>query len=133
MNPNEFLRALTNTLKEAGIDSPRFSALTLLKSTLELPEYRLLLNDEILVSREEMERLKSAIARVCSGEPLDYVIGFKEFVNVRLLVDKRVLIPRPETEAGPVPSRWGKRFRKRRSTLRIFQKPPWTLPGRTRF
>lgn len=38
------------------------------------------------------------LARYKDGEPLQYVIGFTEFCNVRIYVNKHVLIPRPETE-----------------------------------
>jgi len=38
------------------------------------------------------------IARRRAGEPLQYVIGSWQFRKLELLVDRRVLIPRPETE-----------------------------------
>jgi release factor glutamine methyltransferase len=42
--------------------------------------------------------LDSMIARVRGGEPLQYVLGHWAFRNLDLMVDQRVLIPRPETE-----------------------------------
>ncbi len=41
----------------------------------------------------------AAWARVRAGEPLPYVIGEAEFWGRRFLVDRRVLIPRPDSEA----------------------------------
>ena len=38
------------------------------------------------------------IARRLAGEPLQYVLGRWGFRTLDLMVDKRVLIPRPETE-----------------------------------
>lgn len=42
--------------------------------------------------------LQSMVGRRLAGEPLQYVLGHWPFRHVDLLVDKRVLIPRPETE-----------------------------------
>jgi release factor glutamine methyltransferase len=44
------------------------------------------------------EPLEAAVARRLAGEPLQYVIGHWPFRDLDLLVDRRVLIPRPETE-----------------------------------
>lgn len=37
-------------------------------------------------------------ARRAAGEPLAYIVGYKEFFGLRLKVDSRVLVPRPDTE-----------------------------------
>jgi len=37
--------------------------------------------------------------RRAGKEPLAYIVGYKEFFGMELLVDKRVLVPRPDTEA----------------------------------
>jgi release factor glutamine methyltransferase len=36
--------------------------------------------------------------RRAGGEPLAYIVGHKEFFGLDLLVDPRVLVPRPDTE-----------------------------------
>ena len=45
-----------------------------------------------------MSRLDAMVARRLRGEPLQYVLGHWSFRTLDLLVDRRVLIPRPETE-----------------------------------
>ena len=45
-----------------------------------------------------VSHLDSMVARYRSGEPLQYVLGEWSFRHLRLAVDRRVLIPRPETE-----------------------------------
>jgi release factor glutamine methyltransferase len=44
------------------------------------------------------ERFRVLLARRMAGEPLQYVLGAWAFRQLDLLVDRRVLIPRPETE-----------------------------------
>jgi len=59
---------------------------------------------ELAASRDEAVRTAMAAAvhamvrRRCAGEPLQYVLGSWSFRRLDLLVDRRVLIPRPETE-----------------------------------
>jgi len=51
-----------------------------------------------LVSERSAQHLHSMLARCATGEPLQYVMGRWAFRRLDLLVDPRVLIPRPETE-----------------------------------
>lgn len=50
------------------------------------------------VTERSMAHLDAMLARVRAGEPLQYVLGHWAFRHLDLLVDRRVLIPRPETE-----------------------------------
>lgn len=50
------------------------------------------------VTERSMAHLDAMLARWRAGEPLQYVLGHWSFRHLDLLVDKRVLIPRPETE-----------------------------------
>lgn len=61
---------------------------------LSLPE----LEPQRVLNSEETAQLLGALERLHSGEPLQYVLGLVEFHGVKLIVDPRVLIPRPETE-----------------------------------
>jgi release factor glutamine methyltransferase len=46
----------------------------------------------------EVSHVDQMVARRAAGEPLQYVLGRWSFRTLDLLVDRRVLIPRPETE-----------------------------------
>jgi release factor glutamine methyltransferase len=50
------------------------------------------------LSDEATARYLDLVERRARGEPVAYLRGFKEFYGLRLSVDPRVLIPRPETE-----------------------------------
>lgn len=49
-------------------------------------------------SQRSVAHLDAMVARVRAGEPVQYVLGHWSFRRLDLLVDRRVLIPRPETE-----------------------------------
>jgi release factor glutamine methyltransferase len=50
------------------------------------------------IAPEAVASARSMAARRAAGEPLQYVFGHWPFRSLDLLVDRRVLIPRPETE-----------------------------------
>ena len=50
------------------------------------------------VTERSMAHFDAMLARWSAGEPLQYVLGHWSFRHLDLLVDQRVLIPRPETE-----------------------------------
>lgn len=50
------------------------------------------------LSTDQREAIETMKTRRQDGEPLQYIIGDCPFINCRIKVDKRVLIPRPETE-----------------------------------
>jgi len=60
--------------------------------------------DEFLAALDEsatermVGQLDAMVARYRSGEPLAYVMGSWSFRTIDLMIDRRVLIPRPETE-----------------------------------
>src|SRR5574344_324475 len=46
----------------------------------------------------QVEAMRRGLARVAKGEPVQYVLGEWDFRSLTLKVDRRALIPRPETE-----------------------------------
>ncbi len=53
---------------------------------------------DVAVGERAVARLDAMVARRLAGEPLQYVLGHWAFRHLDLMVDRRVLIPRPETE-----------------------------------
>ena len=54
--------------------------------------------DDRVARPDDVETARALAARRRAGEPLQYVLGHWAFRSLDLLVDQRVLIPRPETE-----------------------------------
>src|SRR3954452_24191493 len=65
-------------------------------SDWEGPEYALHLDDP--VTKRAMARFEELLVRRLAGEPIQYVLGHWPFRTLDLMLDQRVLIPRPETE-----------------------------------
>ncbi len=58
----------------------------------------ILLKEQEPLSYFEARFVNDCVARLKTGEPLQYVLGITEFLGLKIKVDSRVLIPRPETE-----------------------------------
>jgi release factor glutamine methyltransferase len=85
-------------LAEAGCETPRLDAEVLLAWLLGVGRERLVLDGDARLGREDAARYAGLIARRSAREPVAYITGVREFRRISLMVDRRVLIPRPETE-----------------------------------
>ncbi len=56
------------------------------------------LKDKELISPETAEKFKQILIRLKNWEPVQYILGATEFYGLPFRVDRRALIPRPETE-----------------------------------
>lgn len=70
----------------------------LLGHVLGWPEARVLARDDAAVDEAAERRFAALISRRLGGEPVAYIFGMREFYGREFEVDRRVLIPRPETE-----------------------------------
>ncbi|MBF0414157.1 MAG: peptide chain release factor N(5)-glutamine methyltransferase [Magnetococcales bacterium] len=85
-------------MAERGADTPRLDAELLLANALNLQRIGLFLDPDRPLNVEELGAYKSRLKRRAAREPVAYIIGQKDFWKNTFAVDRRVLIPRPETE-----------------------------------
>lgn len=79
-------------------DTPRLDAELLLAHAVPAPRSSVIAFPERPLANDAATRFAALVARRAAGEPLAYVVGFKEFRSLRLAVGPAVLVPRPETE-----------------------------------
>jgi len=94
-------RALAETsgrLAKAGCDTPRVDAEILVAHVSGIPRSELALEQLRTLTRQEEKALRRLVTRREAREPLAYVLGEWGFRRLVLGVDRRVLVPRPETE-----------------------------------
>jgi release factor glutamine methyltransferase len=94
----EVLEAATDALDAAGVPSPRLDAELLLAEASGWDRARLAAEPEASVKPGAGRRFGEMVRRRVRREPVAYILGRKGFRRIELAVDRRALIPRPETE-----------------------------------
>jgi release factor glutamine methyltransferase len=94
----EALVQAVRALGNEGVDSPRLDAELLLSRVLGASRAVILAWPERQLTPKELTAYRNLVARRADREPLAYILGQREFFGLDFAVDRRVLIPRPETE-----------------------------------
>ncbi|TMK56579.1 MAG: peptide chain release factor N(5)-glutamine methyltransferase [Actinobacteria bacterium] len=94
----EALDAAVDGLRAAGVDEPRLDAELLLGEAMGLGRAALVADGGAEVPASAARAFGEMVRRRLRREPVAYILGRKGFRNLDLAVDRRVLIPRPETE-----------------------------------
>lgn len=80
------------------LNLPRIEILVLLEKVLQKPRTWIIANDLNIISDIAFRKYNDLRKRRLKGEPIAYLVGYKEFMSNKFLVNNSVLIPRPETE-----------------------------------
>lgn len=94
----ELVTAGVARLRDAGSPSPRLDAELLVSHAFGRDRAWLHAHPDEHLAPAEAAALASWLERRAAGEPVAYIRGFKEWLSLRIAVDPRALIPRPETE-----------------------------------
>jgi release factor glutamine methyltransferase len=90
--------AAADYLSGKGVEEPRVAAELLLGRLLNCKRLELHLKSGQILNVKQLEAMRRGMKRVAGGEPVQYVLGEWDFMGHTFVVDRRALIPRPETE-----------------------------------
>lgn len=90
--------AATERLRAAGDPIAALDSDLLLAHVCGIEKEQLYSHLDVPLAPADADAYDALVSRRLAGEPVAYLRGWKEFYGLRLAVDPRVLIPRPETE-----------------------------------
>jgi len=94
----EVLETGAKYLAGKGVDQPRLVCELLAARLLKCKRLELYLRFNSALSERYLVAMRRGVKRVADGEPVQYVLGQTDFAGHTFKVDRRALIPRPETE-----------------------------------
>ncbi len=94
----EILKLSYEYIVKKGSTHTRHEVEELIAYTLGKKRLDLYLNFDKPLNEDELVKVRKNLSRLAANEPLQYIEGRVNFYDCTLLVDPRVLIPRPETE-----------------------------------
>jgi release factor glutamine methyltransferase len=93
------LEGAITAIAAAGCETPRLDAEVMLAHVLGVGRERLLLDPQLTVEGAAVRAFQAAVRRrAVEREPVAYIVGRRGFRHIELTVDRRALVPRPETE-----------------------------------
>jgi release factor glutamine methyltransferase len=92
------LLAASRRLREAGSDTAQLDSAVLMAHVLGVSKTWLYAHPSRQLTEREITRYEELVRRRMCHEPVAYLVGYKPFFGLDITVDRRVLIPRPETE-----------------------------------
>jgi release factor glutamine methyltransferase len=98
MTRQQALERARELLTRHNIEDAALESEVLLSHVLKINRAQLLSEPEVELLKRHEETFKTFIKRRIKGEPHAYITAHREFYGLDFEVDKRVLIPRPETE-----------------------------------
>ncbi|HEY78435.1 MAG TPA: peptide chain release factor N(5)-glutamine methyltransferase [Dehalococcoidia bacterium] len=98
MNRRQALERARKILAENKIEDTPLESELLLRHTLKTDRVQLYLKPGDELTPQQDYEFWQLVERRVGGEPTAYITGHREFYGLDFHVDRRVLIPRPETE-----------------------------------
>ena len=98
MKINEILKQSISKLIENKVEEPILKARRLLAFVLNVKKEYLITHNQDEIKEEQVEQFKQCIKEIINGKPIQYILGYQEFMGIRFEVNESVLIPQPDTE-----------------------------------
>ena len=90
------MKSLNTLLRNTSVD--RLDNRVLLREITGFSDAYLISRGDYILTGKQYQQYCDALARLIEGEPVAYILGYKEFYSRRFKVNSATLIPRPETE-----------------------------------
>ncbi len=94
----DIARWATDDFRARGLESPRLEAELLVAFALGVNRMQIIVDGARPLTPPELAKLRELVKRRRAREPMAYLRGEREFYGLVYKVDKRVLVPRPDTE-----------------------------------
>lgn len=91
-------RAMAQSFRAAGLDSPELDARILVGHALSLDQAALAAAGARVLAQRERDATDALARRRLAREPVARIVGYKEFWSLKLSLTEATLVPRPETE-----------------------------------
>ena len=98
MIAEKIIKRASKILKNHNIPSHELDAQIILSNVMKVKREFLITNNELDISKKIIDKYDIEVNRRIKREPVAYITGKKEFWSEDFLVNRGILIPRPETE-----------------------------------
>ena len=94
----EIIQRCHHELEAIGIPHARLEAEVMVMNVMRMPRQDLFARQEDEATTQHEQDIQGILDRRRTREPLAYILGYREFYGINLLVNSDVMVPRPETE-----------------------------------
>jgi len=98
MTITEVKRALIKQFREAGLETPDLDTRALIMAAAGFTHTDIITRGAEPLLAQTLDEIADYAVRRLAGEPIDHILGYREFYGRAFRVSKDVLSPRPETE-----------------------------------
>lgn len=98
MTIGEWIRQAASALTEAGCPDPAVDSVWIAEDILKMTRAQLRFEEGNELDSGKLAELNGCLDRRIAGEPVQYILQRADFMGLKFYVDKRVLIPRQDTE-----------------------------------
>ena len=98
MNIRETIQQTHQTLEAVGLPDARLEAEVMVMTVMRMARQNIFAEQETEVSAQQARDLAEIVEQRLERAPLAYILGYREFYGINVMVTPAVLIPRPETE-----------------------------------
>ena len=98
MNIHNIRKVGKDKLEKYCVDDAIYKVDILLGYLLKMSKIELMINENKEVEQGIINIFEKYIDEIIAGKPIQYIIGFQEFMKLKFEVNEDVLIPQPDTE-----------------------------------